>query len=364
MPQSQLPPWLNPLRLILLRYRAHLPAAALLGGFVWDLLTLGRPDQVYGNIILVSYVLIAGGTIALLNMRKARGREEPQLRPLLLLQFSFGNLASGLFVFYGQSGTLVGNWLFLLVLAALLIGNEFFKDRYGRMYFHVSVYYTLIFAYAALLVPVLLSQIGPRMFFISALVSLIYISLYLLFLWVIAPKLVRENLRRLSLMLGIIFWIFVGLYVGNFIPPVPLSLTEIGIYHSIVKNDAGEYLVSYEPRPWYLLWRPVDALFHATPGERAYCFSSVYAPSGLSTNVFHRLEHYDEAKEVWQTRARVSFPLSGGRTRGFRGYSFAESLTPGKWRCSVETTSGALIGRRTFTVVAASAPVPLVAEVR
>lgn len=358
----ELPQWLHPLRIIIERYREHIPAAALFVGFVWDLLTLGRPDQIYGNVILTGYIVIAGGCILLLNFRRARGREDAQLGLQTLLQFCFGNLASGLFVFYGQSGTLTGNWLFLLILLGLLVGNEFLRGRYQRTYFHIAVYYALIFAYLALIVPVVFHQIGTRMFLVSAILSLGVISVYLLILWVFAPKLVRENLRRLAWMLGTIFWVFIGLYFGNFIPPVPLALTEIGIYHRIDRDVSGNYALSYEPKPWYALWRRFDSTFHKGPGESAYCFSSVYAPVGLTTPIYHRLEYYNEKSSGWETRTHIFFPIVGGRTEGYRGFSEESALEPGRWRCSVETSGGSLIGRRSFIVVAASSTPELYVE--
>jgi hypothetical protein len=87
------------------------------------------------------------------------------------------------------------------------------------------------------------------------------------------------------------------------------------------------------------------------PGDSAYCFSSVYAPADLDAPIYHRWEHYNEAIHRWETLSRISFPISGGRSQGYRGWSAMSALTAGDWRCDVETGSGALIGRIAFTVV-------------
>ena len=47
-------------------------------------------------------------------------------------------------------------------------------------------------------------------------------------------------------------------------------------------------------------------------------------------------------------------PVSGGRDEGYRGFSVKTALQPGDWRCDVKTAQGALIGRTSFTVTAAS----------
>ena len=80
-------------------------------------------------------------------------------------------------------------------------------------------------------------------------------------------------------------------------------------------------------------------------------FVSVFAPAGISVPIVHRWEFFNASANEWQTATRVVFPLTGGRDDGFRGFSEKVALTPGKWRCSVETERGALIGRRTFEAV-------------
>ena len=156
------------------------------------------------------------------------------------------------------------------------------------------------------------------------------------------------------LLIGGIFIAVNGLYFANIIPPVPLSLKAIGMYHSVLHYSAGGYLVMYEPAPWYEFWQDTNSTFHYTAGQSAYCFSSVFAPADLTTPIFHRWEHYNESTGQWDTVFRISYPIEGGRSDGYHGYSATAGLTPGQWRCNVETSSGLLIGRVSFNAGPAS----------
>jgi hypothetical protein len=326
------------------------PTAALLAGFIWDAVTLGRPDQLFDNVVLLFYLLLAGAGILLLNFHQERSLESPPLWQLLLIQFSFGNLSSALFILYGKSGTFAGNWIFFLLLAALILGNEFFHGRFRRLRFHIAMYYLMLFAYAVLIVPIALRKVGDDIFIISGIVSLIAIGGYLLLVRAVAPVRVHRNRKPIALLVLSVFVSFNALYFLNFIPPVPLSLRDIGIYHSVVRQEEGNYQVSYEAGAWYEPWKRSDNTLHYGGGERAYCFSSVFAPARISTPIYHRWEKYDEESGKWITNSLVSFLLTGGRPEGFRGFSEKVSLQEGRWRCSVETQNGVLVGRRAFEV--------------
>ena len=73
-------------------------------------------------------------------------------------------------------------------------------------------------------------------------------------------------------------------------------------------------------------------------------------PTSLSAPIFHTWERYDSQAGKWLTMSRISFPINGGRDEGYRGFTVSK-VSPGKWRCDVETSSGALIGRISFNVV-------------
>ncbi|MDO8548509.1 MAG: DUF2914 domain-containing protein [bacterium] len=340
-------------------YEHRLGIGALIAGFFFDLVIADSPDNLGNNIFLLSYLFIAGAIIILLNIRTRRQMEqESPAEPLLLLlilQFCFGGLASNLLVLYGKSGTFTGSAFFIALLVCLLFGNEYLRSRYSQLRFNIITYYFLLLTYCIIAAPTFIfHSIGIGSFLLSGALSLVAIALYLALLYLIVLRKKTAELKDIGMYVLIVFVIFNGLYFLNVIPPVPLSLKDIGVYHSILKYSSGNYLALYESPPWYEFWHDTNTTFRYTQGQSAYCFSSVYAPADLDTPIDHKWEHYNEASNTWDTVSRISFPISGGRAAGYRGFSATAALSPGQWRCNVETQGGALIGRTTFNAVVES----------
>ena len=342
------------------RYEHHIGVGALAVGFLFDLWVAKRPDTIFNNLLLLSYLLVAGTFIIMLNVRSRRRPDDAEpLFLLLILQFCFGGLASNLLVLYGHSGTLAGSAVFIGILVLIVFGNEYFRSRYALLRFNIGVYYFLMLSYALIAVPIFVTHsIGILTFLLSGLVSLAAIAGFLaLLFFAVFRGTDTHKLREVSLIVGAIFCIFNLLYFLNVIPPVPLSLKDIGIYHSVLHRSDGTYLALYEPAPWYQFWRTTSAQYTSVGGTAA-CFSAVFAPADLQTPIHHVWE-YKNAGGEWEERSRISFPISGGREEGYRGWSNKSALVPGEWRCNVETSGGALIGRISFAVLAASTTAPL-----
>lgn len=348
------------------RYERHIALGALVFGFIFDSFTLNRPDQLLDNAILLTYLVLAGGIILLMVMRAARGSVESRLAPFLpvALQFCFGSLSSGLLVLYFRSGTFAQSLLFFLILGSLLVGNEFLKSRYAQFRFNLAIYYLLLFCYVAMTVPVLLRSIGPLIFLVSGLLSVALIAAYLWLLLLVARKELVQHIRPAGAIVALIFVVFNILYFVNVIPPVPLAMRELGIYHSVLKRSDGSYLAIYEPAAWWSVWRPTSRTYTLGNSRSAFCFSSVFAPAELNTPIYHKWEYRNPATGEWEVRSRISFPISGGRSEGYRGFSVKTALLEGEWRCDVETAQGSLIGRIGFTAVEASTTPELVQTIR
>jgi hypothetical protein len=340
------------------KYEHHLGVGAMLVGFAFDVALAKRPDSLVDNVLLLIYLVAAGTLIVILNRREMLRKEKTSAEPLFLLlalQFCFGGLASNLLVLYGHSGTLAGSAIFLGMLGALVLGNEYLRNRYTRLRFNIAVYYFLMLTYCVIAVPTFLFHtVGTLIFILSGLVSLLFMAAFTVVLWKTVLFRTGRGLPDTIVIVATIFALFNGLYFLDIIPPVPLSVKNIGVYHSVLKQSSGDYLATYEPAPWWAPWQDTSGTYTLTPGESAFCFSSVFAPTGLSTAVYHRWEEYDSQSGQWQTMSRVAFNISGGRQEGYRGWTMKANLAPGQWRCNVETASGALIGRVSFSVVTAS----------
>lgn len=343
------------------RYEHHLGVGALAVGFIFDVLIAKNPESIADNVLLVSYLFISAAIIVLLNLykRRADAGAEPLLL-LLVLQFCFGGLTSNMLVLYGKSGTLAGSAVFIAMMVALIFGNEYLRGKYAHLRFNIAVYYFLLLTYCIMAAPTFIfHSIGPGIFFLSGLLSLAVMAVFGFVLFTAVLRGSHTQFKQMIASVLGIFIIFNALYFLDIIPPVPLSLKHIGVYHSVLKASTGDYLALYESSPWYVFWRDTSAILHYQPGQSAYCFSSVYAPTQLSTPIYHVWEHYNAASKNWETMGRISYGISGGRSSGYRGFSATAALTPGEWRCDVETSSGALIGRISFTAIEGVSAVPL-----
>jgi hypothetical protein len=92
------------------------------------------------------------------------------------------------------------------------------------------------------------------------------------------------------------------------------------------------------------------------PGESLSAYSSVFAPTTLTTTIIHRWQWYDQTKKSWVLKAVISYSIAGGRDGGYRGYSTALANETGEWRVDIETADGRLIERLPFTVEQVTTP--------
>ncbi len=344
------------------KYERLLVGGSLLAGFCLDLIIADRPDNPFNNILLLLYLCTAGLIIVALNIHKSRRQlEENPTDPALLLlalQFLFGNLSSNLLVLYGRSGTFAGSAIFLALLLLMLVGNEFLKTKYGQLRFNIAIYYILVFSYLIIAIPTFVfHEIGVFVFLGTGVISLVFISLFLaaVYRFILRGKYRKRQLFEVGMYVTTIYFVFNLFYFLNIIPPVPLSIKEIGIYHSVVSDGKGNYNVTYEEKPWFVFWRSTSRDYTVVAGKPAYCMSAVFAPTGLSTPIAHSWERKNPKTGAWEVRARVSFPINGGRGGGYRGFS-TKTMTEGTWRCDVETEGGQLIGRTEFSAHSGTLP--------
>lgn len=345
-------PFFKTLKCLFEKYERRVSVAAFLLGFLWDNLTLTRVDLRLDNAILLGHLTLIGVAVALMGaIESGRLKRWEPYRDFipLLIQFSFGALFSGLFIFYFRSASLAASWPFLLFLLFFLVGNEFFRARYQRLTFQVSVYFIALFSYAVFAVPVALGRIGTDVFLISGVIALLAAGLFIFVLSGVGLKKFAENRIRLAGSVGILYLFFNLFYFADLIPPLPLSLKELVIAHAVTRTAEG-YEIRFEPASWYWVFREESGTFHRSDAAPVYAFSAVFAPTRISTAIFHRWSYFDEKKDQWAASDTLSFPITGGRDGGYRGFTFKQNLEPGRWRVEVVTEEGKLLGRKTFLV--------------
>lgn len=350
------------------KLKKHGTAVAFIAGFIWDNIMLDRIDHGFANFMLGSYLFLSAVSIIILNMRgknraEAGGAEKFSIWLAYILQFSLGSLFSAYIILYGRSASLSANWPFLALLALLVAANELLRKKYFYIVVQLSALFIVLFSYAIFSLPVLVGKIGEGMFIASGLASLFVMWLIALVIGKTSPEMFKKEKIPLAFSVAGIYLLFNIAYFTNIIPPVPLALKEIGVYHSVTRTEEGKYAVSYEKSPWYEWWRRTDNLFRRKPGESVYVLSSVFAPTKIRTPIFHQWQYFDEDKKSWVKSDKIQFSIQGGRDGGFRGYSLKTGVFPGKWRVEVLSARGQLIGRINFEVTEGGAPKNLNSEI-
>jgi len=326
----------------------YLTPIAFLTGFLWDSFTLQRIDLWLENIIFIVYLFAAAGIILLLNSRfpLKHARYLP-----IALQFIFGALFSGFFIFYSRSASFFTSWPFLFILIGILVGNEFFRKHYHQLTFQLSIFFIAIFSYSIFSVPVFLGEMGPLVFILSGIVSLFLIGLVIFILSRVVPQKIGQRQRVIAASILGLFLAFNFLYFTNIIPPIPLSLKDAGVYYSIKRISPSEYAVYQEKSSWPDFLRVFDKTISWSPGTPIYVYSAVFAPTKISTEIFHHWSYFDEKRDNWTESSRAGFLITGGRDGGYRGYTFKSYIWPGKWRVEIVNDRGQVLGRVGFKLV-------------
>ncbi|OQW70765.1 MAG: hypothetical protein CTY27_02800 [Methylotenera sp.] len=336
--------------------KKYLPVVAFFAGFIWDALTIGKNVNASDLLILSAYLFgtvpimvwlvkranllinnAAQTTLAMhVSFKDANWRER---LPYLLLQFLFGSLFSALFILYFKSSSHLAAFAWCLGLGVLLIANEFLETAYRR--------FTLIWTLFGFSLILLLNFVLPY--------SLGSIHWLWFFVSIILAVVITQALKlKISPHLGSIYPTYLiailiaSIYVLDVIPPVPLVIKDIQVGTHLEKVS-NTYKLQQDKAPAWRFWRSTSNSVHIVKGEKVYCISSVFAPSNLETRLYHRWQMHDK-KQGWVTMSRIGFALTGGRNKGYRGYTYKQNVAFGLWRVKVETENGRTISVHEFTI--------------
>lgn len=335
-------------------YEHYISPATLIIAFTLDTLAFKRVDLLLSNLLLFTYLTLAATSIVLYHLiqsGKLRGKFFLSILPFVPvgMQFGFGGLFSGFVILYSQSAAYATSWIFVVLLAALLIGNERFRKLYTGFVFQASVLFVTLLSFLIFFLPVATGKIGMAIFLISEAIAVGAITLFVILFGRVAPEVWRASRVQFFRSTASIFLIFNLLYFTNAIPPLPLALKEATVAHS-VRRINGEYHLQTEPLKWYQQYLQYNNVFHKAPGETVYVFTSVFAPTRLSTTVTHEWQFKEPTTGEWVDVSEVSFPIQGGRDGGYRGYTLEDVTVPGLWRVNVRTSDDRLIGKVTFRI--------------
>ena len=350
------------------QFEKPISSFSLIAGFAFNILTLKRVDMFWENFWIIIHLLVVAVTIILLH---AKSHEDTDWKDssklhfwlITILQFTFGGLLSTFLVFYFRSASLSASWPFFLLLAGAFIANERLKHYYSKIAFQLGFFFLSLFLFAIYIVPVIVHSLGDEIFVVSGVSSLVLMIIYLqAFKFTNKEKFYESRPVVLASILGTFLFINI-LYFTNIIPPIPLSLKDAGIYHSITKNGTGDYVVKTEKKNLLDYLRFTDQI-HVREGSTIYAFNAIFSPSSLNINVIHRWEKYDESAKSWVSMGDVTLGIVGGREGGYRTYSIEDGITAGKWRITVLSEQDQVIGRIRFDVITDSAIPTLINEVK
>jgi hypothetical protein len=330
-------------------------AVFFLAGFLFDVVTLSRIDDTLTLVQQAAYLTVLGVLLAL-EQRYALGVAKPPRWMAKAWRFSkdaihflFGSLLSSFALFYFKSASGVAALIFLVVLFGLLLANELPRFRGLGPSLRFGLYAFCLVSYFAYVVPVLAGKVRAYLFALA--VCLAALPLYFLFRK-LAAWTGRAYAAKVVALPGLgVLGLLTGLYFARAIPPVPLSLQFIGIYHGVEKDLATNTYRLFHQRPDWKLWQNGDQLFYQRPGEVPFCFVRVFAPNRFDDEIRFRWS-YDDPKRGWVDYVGKSLKLTGGRDQGFRTFATTSHSKPGNWRVYVETEDGRTIGFINFTIEA------------
>jgi hypothetical protein len=334
------------------RYERHLSALAMIAGFIADNFLFKRIDLVQTQIVFAVYTVICFTTIPLLHFFETRVTNPPRWRFLLPIatQFALGGFWSGFVIFYWRSADIGTSWPFIFFLIGILLASEYYHQYHERVVFTSVLFFFALYSYAIFAVPIYTGAIGTITFLESGVVATGIFFLFIRLLHFIARERFTADLKHIRIGVAITLLIVNMFYFTNILPPLPLAASSVGVYNSVWRVP-GDYLARTEPQSWQVRYLGFSPTLHVIRGESISAYSSVFAPTTLQTNIVHEWQWYNSVIKKWVTKAKITYPIVGGRDGGYRGYSTVSIDREGEWRVSIETLDGRRITQLPFTAV-------------
>ena len=265
---------------------------------------------------------------------------------LAMLSFCLGTLLNLYTLFFFKSSSLLVSFSFMLVMVALLVLNEFGPFKRLGLSFKFALLSLCGLSFCATAVPVVAGQIGITIFLASMAVGCLPMLALASWIRKRAPERSPAVRNQVVVPFGLVLVVFLTAYLFRVIPPVPLSIPFIGVYHA-VERTKDEYRLSHE-RPAWRVWHNGDQDFLAQPDDRVFVFFRVFSPTRFADEV--RMRWFLRQERGWVLQDTIPIKITGGRAEGFRGYGFKSKYQPGEWKVQIETTDEREIGRVYFTL--------------
>jgi hypothetical protein len=345
------------LRLYYAKNEQRIAVLSFICGFLFDIVTVARADHWLAIVQQVVYIAVILAVLTQMFLEEGGPQPEPAGLPVLkrwyyryrtaLIHFFLGTLLNVYTIFFFKSSSLLVSFFFLGFLVFLLWANESERMKSMGLSFKFTLLALCAMCFAANVVPIFVGSIGLTVFLVSLLAGCLPLIGVVWWIGKRKPDLFPRARRQMLVPLGGVLVGFLVFYFFRLIPPVPLSIPFIGVYHAVEKTQ-DDYRLSHE-RPIWRIWQHGDQEFLAQPGDRVYVFFRIFSPTRFSDQVQMRWYWKDEARG-WVLQDTIPIKIVGGRAEGFRGYGFKSNYQPGEWKVQVETTDSREIGRVYFTL--------------
>jgi len=345
------------LRLYYARNEQRIAVLSFICGFLFDILMVDRADSWHAIAQQLFYLAVILAALTQMFLEEGQPQAESagqfflkrwyyQYR-IALVHFFLGTLLNVYTIFFFKSSSLLVSFGFLAFLVFLLWANEseHFKSR--GLTFKFVLLALCAMCFAANVVPIAVGSIGTTVFLVSMVAGCLPVIAVAWWIRKRRPEHFASARRQMLVPLGGVLIGFLVFYYFRLIPPVPLSIPFIGVYHA-VERSGDSYRLSHE-RPIWRIWQHGDQEFAAQPGDKVYVFFRIFSPTRFSDQVQVRWYWKDDARG-WTLQDTIPIKIVGGRAEGFRGYGFKSNYQPGEWKVQVETTDSREIGRVYFSL--------------
>jgi hypothetical protein len=299
------------------------------GGVVFDAITLTH----YLSLWTLGYVgLYASGVGVMMVVRARRWFETHREIVDGVLHFCLGATFSALIALYFRSASHMWAWITVILLASVMIWNEVAARRRPRRSIVWGVYAVSLVMLLNFVLPYAFKTLSAAWFYFSIVVVLV--ALY----WL--RRLARiQDMSLVSSAVSVAF--LVGLHLFGAIPPVPLVMRQ-NIPCVEARKAQGQYVCEGTPPGLLVRAGLASRKVKYVDGERVSVMSAVSAPEGMVSTLEHRWARYVDGD--WEHSDTIEVRLTGGRSEGWRFYSYKENIGPGYWRVTTAVPDGRVVG--------------------
>lgn len=306
-------------------------------GFLFDVLTIRRIDNI--NFIIQQGIYLGVlGVFLILEIRHKVGMRGLWKYHNLVVHFLFGALLSIYTIFFYTSASALTSFIYILLLAGLMLANEFSKVRAVGISVRVTLYTICSLSFFSFLYPIIYGRVGVLPFWLGVGSSL---SLFT-FIWLMNLRSVLNIKKEVVAPALVVHLLFILGYYTSLIPPVPVAVKKIGVYYDVIKEE--RYYIGLHDRTYWESWKPGTKTLKVREGDKVTILLSIFSPAHFQDQVYLKW-YYDDENKGLTLEDTIPLEIKGGREQGFRGYASKQFYKLGHYRVIVETSDGREVGR-------------------